>query len=71
MSEFTEGQRFTNPAGALVRIDRVTEEWVYYVSWRAGAEVGSPLRMNHPTFREALKNAGMNAQADTQEVVGP
>ncbi|MDQ1342677.1 MAG: hypothetical protein QG571_1295 [Pseudomonadota bacterium] len=51
--QFSEGATFDRADGALLRIDRVTDEQIYFVSWRPGQETGCPIRMDHATFLEA------------------
>lgn len=38
---------------ARLRIDDVTDDQVYFVSWRPGQEMGCPIRMTHDVFAEA------------------
>jgi len=52
-AQFHEGAIFERDDGAMLRIDDVTPEEVYFVSWRPGQEIGSMIRMAHATFLEA------------------
>jgi len=51
--KFHEGAVFERADGALLRIDMVSDEQVYFVSWRPGHEWGSMIRMTHDEFLAA------------------
>jgi len=51
--KFRAGAVFERSDGARVRIDDVTPDQVYFVSWRPGKATGCPIRMDHATFVEA------------------
>jgi hypothetical protein len=52
---YTEGQCIEFDDGAMVRIDRVTDEQVYFVAFRPGEEDGAPTRMTVALFTEAVE----------------
>lgn len=55
--------------GARLRIDRVANGWVYFVSWKPGQVNGCAKRMPAKTFDAALVTHGMQpTEAPTEEL---
>lgn len=64
MSQPREGQRYTRPDGSRVRVDRVANGQVYFVSWKPGQEQGCPIRMLVTDFKIAIRNERMELTAE-------
>ena len=62
MSDFKAGDLIEFSDGGAVRIDRVTDAWVYFVSWPPGAETGAPKRMPPRTFARAVESHRADAE---------
>jgi hypothetical protein len=52
---YTEGQRIEFDDGAMVRIDRVADEQVYFTAFAPGEQTGAPRRMTEALFAEAVE----------------
>lgn len=64
-SGIASGATFERDDGARLRIDEVTDDQVYFVSWLSGHETGSPIRMTHEVFSAAWARDWMRAQEET------
>ncbi len=53
------GQRYMRPDGSRVRIDRVANGQVYFVSWKPEQDQGCPIRMLITDFKIAVRNERM------------
>ena len=50
---------YISPAGAEVRVDRVTSDHVYFMVWDVGEETGVPKRMTPSLFATTMEMHGM------------
>lgn len=48
------GDWFDRADGAQLRVDGVTTEWIYFVSWLPGQDIGRAARMKPYEFRDAI-----------------
>ena len=57
-----EDQRYTRPDGSALRVDRVANGQVYFVSWRPGQDQGCPGRMLITDFKAAVGSERMKPE---------
>jgi len=58
------GDRYIRNDGAEVRVDVVRDGWVYFVSWRPGAETGCPIRMPLDVFVASIRAERMRREEE-------